>query len=93
VEVRLRDNPQRDDKQGGEERKILDDGQRGSYAQDGLSTTLARSRLVGQFHHIGNDKRPCVHEWASSKIIGRTGSYPERELWEPRDGFWEMTLL
>src|ERR1700681_4209621 len=35
-------------------------------------------------------KRACVHEWASSKIIGRSGSYPERELWEPRDGFWEI---
>jgi hypothetical protein len=38
-------------------------------------------------------KRACVHEWASSKIVGRTGSFPERELWEPEDGFWEMTLL
>jgi hypothetical protein len=38
-------------------------------------------------------KRARVHEWASSKIVGRTGSYPERELWEPEDGFWEMTLL
>jgi hypothetical protein len=25
--------------------------------------------------------------------VVRTESYPERELWEPEDGFWEMTLL
>jgi len=56
----------------------------------GQGTQSAPLEVSGRIR-IG--KRACVHEWASSKIIGRTGSYLERELWEPRDGFWEMTLL
>lgn len=42
VEVRLRDKPQRDDKQGGEERKTLDHGLLGS---DPLISELPTIRL------------------------------------------------
>jgi hypothetical protein len=58
-----------------------------------FAVLLADEQYGGNLYGITTAKRRCVHEWASSKIIGRTGSYPERELWEPRDGFWEMTLL
>ena len=47
MEVRLRDKPQLDDKQGGEERKILDRGPTGSYVFTRTPTTLYRSRLIG----------------------------------------------
>jgi hypothetical protein len=30
-------------------------------------------------------ERARVHEWASSRIVGRTGSYPERDLWKSED--------
>jgi hypothetical protein len=52
VEVRLRDKPQRDDKQGGEERKILDHGQAGSNPKVRFADNTPRNAQEGSIHKL-----------------------------------------